>query len=180
MPPPRLPETPWFTAGLVLFAAGLFGWLVLPRLAPDPFLGKSAPDFLLPRLGPGGVVSAEKVRLSELEGKAVILDFWASWCMPCRAEMPIIDRVAKAQSARGLVALGVLSGDLPEDAGEFLGEHPVSYGSVIDEQTQAGSAFAVRGLPTLVVLDRKGTIVAMRTGTVSESELTALAEAALH
>lgn len=179
MPAPRPPETPWFTAGLVLFAAGLFGWLVLPRLAPDPFVGKPSPDFLLPRLGPGGSVSAEKVRLSDLEGKAVILDFWASWCMPCRAEMPVIDRVAKTQSSRGLVALGVLSGDLPEDAGQFLAEHPVGYGSVIDDQNVAGSAFAVRGLPTLVVLDKKGKIVAMRTGTVPESELNALAEVAL-
>ena len=104
----RSPETPWFTAGLVLFAAGLFGWVVLPRLAP-----KAAPDFVLSRLGPGGVVSPEKVRLSDLEGKAVILDFWASWCMPCRAEMPVVDRVAKAHGSRGLVTLGVLSGDPP-------------------------------------------------------------------
>ncbi|HTQ06534.1 MAG TPA: TlpA family protein disulfide reductase [Polyangiaceae bacterium] len=179
MPSPRPPETPWFTAGLVLFAAGLFGWLVLPRLAPDPFIGKPAPDFLLAKLGPSGAVSPDKVRLSDLEGKAVILDFWASWCMPCRAEMPVIDRVAKAQRARGLVALGVLSGDLPEDAAEFLAEHPVSYGSVIDDQSVAGHAFGVQGLPTLVVLDKKGKVVAMRTGTVPENELSALAEAAL-
>ncbi len=173
MPAPR-PETPWFTAGLVLFAAGLFGWLVLPRLAP-----RVAPDFLLPRLGPGGSVSAEKVRLSNLEGKAVILDFWASWCPPCRAEMPVVDRVAKAESSRGLVTLGVLSGDLPEDAGQFLAEHPVSYGSVIDDQTMAGRAFGVEGLPTLVVIDKRGQIIATRTGTVSEKELTLLAERAL-
>jgi cytochrome c biogenesis protein CcmG/thiol:disulfide interchange protein DsbE len=179
MASPRSPETPWFTAGLVLLAAGLFGWLVLPRLAPDPFVGNAAPDFFLSRLGPGGSVSAEKVRLSDLEGKAVILDFWASWCMPCRAEMPVVDRVAKAHGARGLVALGVLSGDPPEDAGQFLAEHPVSYGTVIDDQSLAGSAFGVQKLPTLVVLDKKGKIVALRTGTISENELTALAEIAL-
>lgn len=179
MPAPKAPETPWFSAGLVLFAAGLFGWLVLPRLAPDPFVGKSAPDFLLPRLGPSGAISNEKVRLSDLQGKAVVLDFWASWCIPCRAEMPIVDKVAKTQGARGVVALGVLSGDAPEDAAEFLAQHPVEYPSVVDEQSLAGTAFAVRGLPTLVVLDRKGAVVAMRVGHVSENELTALVEAAL-
>jgi thiol-disulfide isomerase/thioredoxin len=180
MPAPRAQETPWFTAGLVLFAAGLFGWLVLPRLAPDPFVGKSAPDFLLPKLGASGALSNEKVRLSDLQGKAVVLDFWASWCIPCRAEMPIVDKVAKAEAARGAVALGVLSGDAPEDAGEFLAQHPVSYPSVVDEQQQAGTAFAVKGLPTLVVLDRKGAVVAVRLGHTSENELTALVEAALH
>jgi thiol-disulfide isomerase/thioredoxin len=179
MPAPKAPETPWFSAGLVLFAAGLFGWLVLPRLAPDPFVGKTAPDFLLPRLASGGVLSNEKVRLSDLQGKAVILDFWASWCIPCRAEMPIVDKVAQALGPRGVVALGVLSGDAPDDAGAFLAEHPVSYPSVVDEQAQAGTAFAVKGLPTLVVLDRKGAVVAMRLGHVSENELTALVEAAL-
>ena len=176
---PRSPETPWFTAGLVLFAAGLFGWLVLPRLAPSRSVGKAAPDFLLPRLGPGGAVSSEKVRLSELEGKAVILDFWASWCMPCRAEMPVVDRVAKAQGPRGLVTLGVLSGDAPEDAGQFLAEHPVSYATLVDDQSLAGGAFGVEHLPTLVVLDKKGNVVAMREGRLSENELTALAEIAL-
>jgi thiol-disulfide isomerase/thioredoxin len=180
MPAPKPPETPWFTAGLVLFAAGLFGWLVLPRLAPDPFVGKGAPDFVLPRLDPAGTLSNEKVRLSDLQGKAVILDFWASWCMPCRAEMPIIDRVAQKQGPRGVMALGVLSGDAPEDAGTYLAQHPVSYPSVVDEQSLAGTAFAVRGLPTLVVLNRKGAVVAVRLGHVSENELTALVEAALH
>src|SRR3954454_1342586 len=133
----RAPRPVWFNAGLILLAAGLFGLLVLPRLAPDPFVGKQARDFLLPRLLPGGGLSSEKVRLSELEGHAVILDFWASWCAPCRAQAPVVDRVAKAQGARGLTALGVVSGDSPEDAGQFLAAHPLGYGSVVDDQGEA-------------------------------------------
>jgi len=109
----------------------------------------------------------------------VILDFWASWCAPCRHEMPVLDRVAQAQKQRGLVVLGVLSGDLPEDASEFLLKSPVSYGIVVDDQSQASKAFNVEGLPTIVVLDRKGTIIANRPGTMSERELTALVETAL-
>lgn len=168
------PETPWFTAGLVLLAAGLFGWIVLPRLAP-----RQAPDFLLPRLGPAGALMPQKVRLSELEGKAVILDFWASWCQPCRHEMPVIDRVARANASRGLVALGILSGDAPEDAANFLAQNPVSYTSVVDDQSEAGRAFGVSGLPTLVVIDKKGQVVGTRVGMVPERELNALVETAL-
>lgn len=175
----KVPPNPWLGSGLVLFAAGLFGWLVLPRLAPDPFVGKPARDFMLPRLALSGALGPEKVRLSDLEGKAVILDFWASWCMPCRAFSPTVDRVGKAYSARGLVTLGVLSGDLPEEAAGFLREHPVSYGTIVDDQREAALAFDVQGLPTVVVLDRKGGVVAIRRHGVSERELTALAEAAL-
>jgi thiol-disulfide isomerase/thioredoxin len=164
---------------LVLLAAGLFGLFVMPRLAADPNVGKLAPDFLLPKLEASGALSTTKVRLSELEGKAVILDFWASWCMPCRAQGPIVDRVAKATAARGLVALGIVSSDTPEDAGEFLTTHPLGYGSVVDEQGEAARAFSVDGLPTLVALDRKGAVVAIRRGLVNEKELTAIAEAAL-
>ena len=169
----------WLNAGLVLAAAALFGVAVLPRLAPDPFVGKQANDFLLPRLVAGGGLSSEKVRLSDLEGRAVLLDFWASWCMPCRAQGPVVDRVAKAQGARGFVALGVVSGDSPEDAGQFLAAHPVDYGSVVDEQGEASRAFEVQGLPTLVALDKHGAVVARRTGFVSEKELTGIVEAAL-
>jgi thiol-disulfide isomerase/thioredoxin len=173
------PSNPLFGAALVLLAAGLFGGLVLPRLAPDPFVGKQAADFLLPQLGPSGTVGPEKVRLSSLEGKAVILDFWASWCMPCRAVGPIVDKVAKAQAARGVTALGVLSGDEPADAATFLAQHPLGYSTVIDEQREAQRAFSVEGLPTIVVLDKKGAVVAIRRGLVTERELIALTEAAL-
>jgi len=179
MAKPQASRPVWFNTGLVLLAAALFGLLVLPRLTPDPLVGKQATDFLLPRLEPAGGLSSEKVRLSGLEGKAVILDFWASWCIPCRAQAPVVDAVAKAHGSRGLMALGVVSGDSPEDAAAFLASHPVAYGSVVDEQGEAARAFDVRGLPTLVALDKTGNVVARRSGFVSEKELTGIAEAAL-
>ena len=84
----------WVTTGLVLACALLFGLVALPKLAPDKRVGKPAPDFVLPRLERVSAGTKPKeLRLSELEGKGVILDFWASWCMPCRQQAPIVDRI---------------------------------------------------------------------------------------
>jgi cytochrome c biogenesis protein CcmG/thiol:disulfide interchange protein DsbE len=169
----------WVTTGLVLACALLFGLVALPKLAPDKRVGKPAPDFVLPRLERVSAGTKPKeLRLSELEGKGVILDFWASWCMPCRQQAPIVDRIAQKYAERGLVALGVVTGDLPEDALKFAASHPVTYASVLDDG-QASKAFSVQGLPTIVVLNRKGEVVAVRQGLVREGELTGLAEAAL-
>jgi cytochrome c biogenesis protein CcmG/thiol:disulfide interchange protein DsbE len=173
--PRRATRAPWFIPALVLSAAAAFGLLALPNLAPK----RVADDFLLPRLDPRGGASPGKIRLSDLQGKGVILDFWASWCVPCRAQAPIVDRVAKSNKARGLVALGVVSGDAPEDAAAFLARHPVSYDSVVDDQGEATRAFQVSSLPTLVAIDAKGEIKAVRKGLVSEKELSALVEAIL-
>ena len=161
-------------------------WEVLPYDVfsphPDIISERLAALAELPRLesaGAGGAPKNETVRLSELAGKAVLLDFWASWCGPCREQAPIIDRVSRELSGRGLVALGIVTDDEPDAARRFLAEHPVHYPSVVDEQRDAARAFAVQGLPTLVALDRSGRVVAVRRQFVREAELRGIAEAAL-
>lgn len=174
------PSRSALTVALVLGGAILFGLLALPRLGSDPLVGAQPRDFELPRLeNAGGGASGKPVRLSELAGKAVILDFWASWCVPCRAQAPIVDQVAQSFAGRGLVALGVVTDDDPEAARRFIAEHRVRYPSVVDEQREAARAFGVQGLPTIVALDRAGRVVAVRRKFVREAELTGIAEAAL-
>ena len=123
--------------------------------------------------------TGDEISLEKSRGKIVLLDFWASWCVPCRAQAPIVDRVSKSNKARGLVALGVVSGDAPEDAAAFMAQHPVSYDSVVDDQGAASRAFHVNSLPTIVAIDAKGEVKAVRNGLVSEKELSALVEAIL-
>jgi len=169
------------TVVLVLLGAIVFGLVGLPRFAREPLVGTQPKDFALPRLesmGPGGA-PGKPVKLSELAGKGVILDFWASWCLPCREQAPIVDKVAQSFSGRDLVVVGVVVDDEPADARRFLAAHPVRYPSVVDEQRDVARAFGVHALPTLVALDRAGRVVAVRRAVVREAELTEIAEAAL-
>jgi cytochrome c biogenesis protein CcmG/thiol:disulfide interchange protein DsbE len=174
-------STSGLTVVLALGAAALVGLLALPRFSADELVGSQPRDFALPRLEAvvRGGDAGKPVKLSDLAGKAVILDFWASWCLPCREQAPIVDQVTRTLGGRGLVALGIVSDDDPMAAQRYLAAHPVRYPSVVDEQHEAARAFDVRGLPTLVALDRSGRVVAVRRGLVPEAELVGIAEAAL-
>ncbi|HEX6765629.1 MAG TPA: TlpA disulfide reductase family protein [Polyangiaceae bacterium] len=175
------PTKSGLTVVLVLGGAVVFGLVALPRFGTDRLIGSQPRDFALPPLETAGLGGAagKPVKLSELSGKAVILDFWASWCGPCREQAPIVDQVSRSLAGRGLVALGIVTDDEPEAARKFLAEHPVRYPSVVDEQHEASRTFGVQGLPTLVALDRAGRVVAVRRQFVREAELTGIAEAAL-
>ena len=107
-------------------------------------------------------------RLSELlaqrEGNAVIVNFWASWCEPCRAEMPSLQRLAERWRARGLTVLTVAVGDRPERAEKFLWETAVVLPLLNDPDQTMARTLGVRALPTTLVLDRRHRIVAHARG----------------
>jgi cytochrome c biogenesis protein CcmG, thiol:disulfide interchange protein DsbE len=167
--------------GLVLLL--LAGFAVLPRIFVPRV--REAPDFTLDlvanagALGPG---STEKKTLSlhDLRGSAVLLDFWATWCEPCRLEAPIVDQVSRRWRDKGLVVVGVNT-DTPDqgDPGEFTLAHGLTYPMVHDSSGETSRAFEVEGLPTLVVVSRSGKITAVRTGTTDQAELERLVRAAL-
>ncbi len=176
------PTTGYLVAGLVLAFSLFVGLFVLPylgakRAESSPLVGAMAPDFLLPYASPGE--RGKEQRLSDLQGTAVVLDFWASWCAPCRAQTPVLERVAQAIGPDKLRVLGVGTSDDRESITKFLAQKPMSYASVFDDQGVASSLYRVQALPTVVVLGRDGTVKAVATGFVGESELTRLVEDAL-
>ena len=123
-----------------------------PVLAVTP--GSAAPNLPMPRLAD----SKSTVSLDRYRGKVVYVDFWASWCIPCRVSLPFLDRLHKEHAANGFEIVGVNKDNQPEDAQAFLKKVPVGFTLVSDESDQAAKAFAVKTMPSGYLIDRKGVV----------------------
>jgi thiol-disulfide isomerase/thioredoxin len=112
------------------------------------------------------------VRLSDLRGRVVVLDFWATWCPPCRASIPTLARVAAALEPRGVTVLGVDVERLPPSAaGAAHRRLGGTFPSVQDAGRQVAAAYHVDALPTLVVVDRAGVVRAVLVGDADEERI---------
>jgi thiol-disulfide isomerase/thioredoxin len=177
------PSTQTTLGALALVLVLLGGFAVLPRIFVPRV--REAPDFTLDVVANAGALGAGKgdartLSLHELRGSAVLLDFWATWCEPCRVEAPIVDQVSRRWRDKGVVVVGVNT-DTPDqgDPGQFTRAHGLTYPMVHDSEGEASRAFEVDSLPTLVVVSRSGKITAVRTGTTDEAELERLIQQAL-
>jgi thiol-disulfide isomerase/thioredoxin len=161
--------------GLLLLGAALMGWQEVEdsRRLPD---GSPAPDFTVERFEGGSVT------LSALKGHVVLVDFWATWCPPCREEMPYLVKLAKQYEAQGVRLVAVSNDDLDEQreaVGRFVERLPELKPYAVFGTPQLGADYLVRVLPTLYVIDRQGHIVASGTGQASEAQIERWIEKAL-
>lgn len=98
------------------------------------------------------------IGLAELKDKVVLLDFWASWCIPCRKSFPEIDRLAKDLEPKGLAVIAVNVDEQRKNADAFLSQYPHSMTVAFDPQGTAARAFDLQGMPSSVIVDRIGHI----------------------
>lgn len=97
--------------------------------------------------------------LDHYRGRIVVMNLWATWCPPCREEMPALERLYREYRSRGVVVLGVDQGEAPRVAQAYARAHGVTYPILIDEDQQYGRAYAAVGLPTTIIVGRDGHIV---------------------
>jgi len=124
-------------------------------LAVSTLVGASAqraPGFTLPSR------SGDTVSLEQLKGQVVMINFWASWCGPCRQEMPLLDQMYKRYSSLGFTLLGVNVEANSKDAEKLLASVPVSFPVLFDTENKVSKLYDVNAMPSTVFIDRKGNV----------------------
>ena len=122
-----------------------------------------APALELPKLGGAGSAS-----LADYRGQIVVLNFWASWCKPCKDESPLLQRWHRRMHGRGGTVLGVDMMDVTDQAEEFIDEYDLTYPMLKDKDGKGVEQFGVAQYPETFVIDRQGRIAAVARGPVDE------------
>lgn len=159
----------------LLTVASLLGLLVW-KLATDQGSGiqaavkrgeaPAAPPFTLPELGGDGELSLESYR-----GSAVVLNFWASWCGPCRDEAPLLEAAWQEHRDGGVVVLGVDARDLVSDGRAFVREFGITYPNAYDGPGRTYDSYGLTGFPETYFVDRSGRVVHVVSGPLTEDTL---------
>lgn len=137
-----------------------------PEMEEVNLTGSPAPDFSAKDF------AGKSVQLSSLAGKVVLIDFWATWCGPCRMELPHVQKLHAELADKGLVVLGV--NDEPADvAQKFMTESGYTFTSLVDVESAVARQYGVTGIPTVVIVGRDGVVSAHFVGAREEAELRA-------
>lgn len=131
-------------------------------------LGRPAPDFSLPVLS---AHSSSTIRLTSLKGKPVMLNFWASWCDPCKREAPLLQATWRRVQSQGIIFLGIDFQDAQSDGLNFLRTYGITYPSVVDGTGATAINYGVSGVPETFFLNRQGIIVSKVVGQLTEQTL---------
>ena len=131
---------------------------------PVATVGKLAPDFQLQNL------DGQSVSLSDFIGKPVLINFWATWCPPCRAEMPHLQEISDEWSDKGLVLLAVNVGDSPSKVEKFMQDNNLSLPVLLDPKETIVQKYYIRALPTTFFIDTEGVVQSKIVGAFPNKE----------
>jgi len=149
-------DKPWYAARLAALGFQVYS-------TPRP-----AQDFVATGL------DGSKTALSSLKGKIVLLNFWATWCPPCKAEMPSIEALWKATKGKAFTILALSDGESPSDVSAFIKKNGYTYPVFVDPAGSVPQRYGVQGIPTTYVIDKKGMVIARVIGGIEYNSPEAL------
>lgn len=166
---------------IALFA---FGFTRNPADIPSPLPGKMAPQFKLAVVAPGEGILAKNVgdtiRLRDLAGKVIVLNFWASWCLPCRTEHAALSAMARYYAGKPTQFIGVLYNDEPAAGLRWIGEMGgMSYPAVTDVESRTAIDYGLYGVPETFIIDPTGRVAHKELGPVTEEILRRVVDSVL-
>ena len=153
-------------AAIFIFAT-VVGLQLMARNATQPTSGQ-APDFELT------TYTGDAFRLSDLRGTVVVLNFWASWCVPCRDEAPVLQSLWERYRDRGVILVGVGYADIESDALAFIAEFGITYPNGPDIGTRISDTYNIQGVPETFVIDQEGNVVKLIIAPVQPGQLDAI------
>ena len=168
---PRQRRWTWLAVSAVMVL--VVGWAFVagqslgrdPRQVESALIGKEAPGFRLPALE-GSWIDSDSFR-----GEVLVVNFWASWCVPCREEAPELQSFAERWAGRGINVVGIVYNDEEAEAAGFRDEFGLTYPQVLDPDGRAAIDFGVFGVPETYVVDRDGIVMAKLAGAVNAATL---------
>ena len=150
----------------VLAVIALLGFGLATKGGAEIAIGDPVPDAELPLLDGDGSAS-----LADYRGKWVLVNFWASWCDPCRAESPALEKFQRKHSGPAFTVLGINQRDLTGDAEEFIAEYGLTYPQLRDAEGDRADPYGMSGLPESFLVDPEGRFALIRRGPVDEAYL---------
>ncbi len=172
--PRRLILAAWLVAGVAAIVVFLTVSVGRPSGPVDtPIVDRPAPPFDLQTLDGG------RVSLTDLRGSPVVLNFWASWCIPCREEAPLLTAADATYRPEGLRVLGVVYQDSPQHARDFMARYGQTYSGLLDPDGRTAIDYGAFGIPETFFIDRTGVVRSRQVGALTEAELRRQIEAIL-
>ncbi|SHE62490.1 Peroxiredoxin [Seinonella peptonophila] len=159
----------WVRLILLIIMLALVGFTLYQAIVQKdqgkPELGQQAPDFALTSL------DGKQVKLSDLHGKAVMINFWGSWCEPCRTEMPAIQSMYEKYRKLGFVVIGINIAETDVAAAQFVKQYQLNFPIWMDRNREVVRLYRIGPIPSSIFIDRSGKIIDSKDGPLVPSEL---------
>jgi len=163
----------WVTIGLVIALLALVGGQLAVTQSGGVAVGQTAPDFTVTGFA-NTALAGKTFTLSQARGQIVVVNFWASWCAPCRDEAADLERLWQAYGPRGVAIIGLAWSDTERESLKFINEFNQTYLNGPDLQTRAGDAYRVRAVPETYIIDGTGKLAWLKKGPTNFVELRAV------